>query len=109
MDETDRRRKKQIEHNEEHGITPQTIKKNISDIMQAVPGKKAGYSKKASKGLLAAEDRQDYIHMNDKELASYLNELEEKMYRHARDLEFEQAAAVRDEINKINEDMINIG
>ena len=76
--------------------------------MQAVPGKKAGYSRKSSKGLRAAEDKPDYLHMDDKSLSAYLKELEEKMYQHARNLEFEQAAATRDEINKINEDMIQM-
>jgi len=108
IDETDRRRTKQQEYNEKHGITPTTISKNISDIMQVVPGKKAGYSRKTSKGLRAAEDKPDYLHMDDKALSAYLKELEEKMYRHARNLEFEQAAATRDEINKINEDMIQM-
>lgn len=109
MDETERRRSKQIEHNEKHGIIPQTIKKNISDIMQAVPGKKSGYSKKKSKGAKAAESEIDYRHMDDRSLAKHLKQLEEKMFQHARDLEFEQAAAVRDQINQINEDLINVG
>jgi excinuclease ABC subunit B len=76
--------------------------------MQAVPGRKSAYDRKSGKALQAAEAEADYRHMDGKTLAKYLQELEDKMYQHARDLEFEQAAAVRDQINKINDDLIQM-
>lgn len=106
MSETDCRRKKQREYNKKHGVTPKTIMKNIRNIMQVTPGKKTDSSKKTGKGLRAAEGKPDYLKMSDKARSAYLKRLEKKMYRHARDMEFEKAAAVRDEINQINHDII---
>lgn len=108
MDETERRREKQMAFNEEHGITPKSVQKKISDIMEAVPGRGSGYIKKKSKGLKAAEMKKDYERMSPAEIAKQIKKLEEQMYQHARDLEFEQAAAVRDQINHINENFVGV-
>ena len=106
IDETERRRVKQIAHNEKHGITPQSVKRKISDIMEAAPGKGPGYTEKKSRGLKATETKKTYATMPPGELAKQIRQLEEKMYQHARDLEFEQAAAIRDRINHINENFV---
>jgi len=100
--ETDRRRNKQIEYNHEHGITPRSIRKKVSDILETIPGRGTGYSRKKSRGLKAAEPGADYSRMSAEQLDRKVRELEEKMYRHARDLEFEEAAKIRDEISTIN-------
>ncbi len=106
IDETGRRRAKQIAHNEKHGITPQSVQRKISDIMEAVPGRDSGYARKKSRGLKAAETKQSYSGMSPGQLARQIRQLEQKMYQHARNLEFEQAAAIRDQINDINENFV---
>ena len=106
IDETGRRRAKQIAHNEKHGITPQSVQRKISDIMEAVPGRDSGYTRKKSRGLKAAETKQSYSGMSPGQLARQIRQLEQKMYQHARNLEFEQAAAIRDQINDINENFV---
>ncbi|GAB3728168.1 excinuclease ABC subunit UvrB [Luteimonas pelagia] len=103
LDETDRRREKQIEYNLEHGITPQSVARAIVDIMEGArpePGQvKAGRGKAAK----VAEDADDYGPLPPAELAARVKALEEEMYRHARDLEFEAAAAVRDRIRRLKD------
>lgn len=103
MDETQRRREKQLAFNSEHGITPQGIKKSVEDILEGAytPGAK---SRKASKRV--AEHRKEYEvnyqELSPKELGKRLSQLEDKMYEAAKNLEFEQAAKYRDEITEIN-------
>ncbi len=106
IDETGRRRAKQVAHNEKHGITPQSVQRKISDIMEAVPGRDSGYARKKSRGLKAAETKQSYSGMSPGQLARQIRQLEQQMYQHARNLEFEQAAAIRDQINDINENFV---
>lgn len=97
IDETDRRREKQIAHNLEHGITPTSIVKSVADIMDGAYGKKVG-----SKGALkVAEDSVDYSVMTGTQLNKEIEKLERQMYEHAQNLEFEEAAGVRDKINQI--------
>ncbi len=108
IDETDRRRAKQIAHNEEHGITPKSVIKKVKDIMEAVPGRGSAYNKKKSKGLKAAEMKKEYSKMSPNEIAKQIKKLEEKIYQNARDLEFEQAGAVRVQINQINENFVGV-
>ena len=97
IDETSRRRDKQLEHNREHGIEPASIVKRVSDIMEAaypVPGR--GPRK-------AAEERAKYAAMTPEELMKKAVRLEKEMLEKARDLEFEEAARLRDEIQRIRE------
>ncbi len=97
IDETDRRRAKQLEHNELHGIEPASIVKKVADIMEAaypVPGR--GPRK-------AAEDGAKYRSMTPDQLLRKAQKLEKQMLKHARDLEFEEAARIRDEIHRIRE------
>jgi len=94
--ETDRRREKQLQFNAAHGITPRGIIKPVSDMIEGV------YRRNAQPAARAAEKNADYRVLNDpKAVAKKIKELEEAMYRHARNLEFEQAAALRDDIKKL--------
>ncbi|WP_078086008.1 excinuclease ABC subunit UvrB [Microbulbifer mangrovi] len=103
LDETQRRREKQLEHNAEHGITPKGIVKSVADIMEGAiaPGVPArGRRKVAEKGGTYKADQKP---LSDKERWARIEELEEKMYQHAKNLEFEAAAKLRDEITQLKE------
>ena len=102
MDETERRRDKQKAHNKAHGIVPKGVKKSVADILEGaylVPGK--------AKGRKVAEPKGKYLvdveKMTPKQLSSALKDLEEKMINHAKNLEFEQAANVRDQIKSLKD------
>ena len=104
MDETDRRRKKQIEHNIANDIKPKGINKSVADIMEGarIPGKKQGRgSRKVAES--SAEYKVDPAQMSPKELSGAISRLEEKMYQAAKDLEFEKAAQYRDELNDLKQ------
>ncbi|MBU2816522.1 excinuclease ABC subunit UvrB, partial [Acidithiobacillus ferrooxidans] len=94
--ETDRRREKQLQFNAAHGITPRGIVKPVSDMIEGV------YRRNVQPAAHAAEKNADYRVLRDPQaVAKKIKELEEAMYRHARNLEFEQAAALRDDIKKL--------
>ena len=102
LDETDRRRNRQVEHNAEHGITPQSVQRAVRDVMEgarAEPGELKGRGKTKR----VAEPEQEYLRLSPAQQAARLKELEQKMHQHARDLEFEDAARVRDQIRKLRE------
>lgn len=100
ISETKRRREKQIEFNKEHGITPKGIKKAITDIMEGAYLDKKSIARSYQK---VAEDRASYEALSPKLLEKKIKELEEQMYQHARDLDFEAAARLRDEIRLIQD------
>ena len=106
IDETDRRRAKQVAYNTEHGITPKGVKKAVHDILESgypgVPGKPKQYAR-------VAEELIEYSSLSGKELQKKLKELEEKMYQHAKNLEFEEAAKTRDDIRRIQEQNMGLG
>src|SRR6201989_1210036 len=101
IDETDRRRAKQVAYNEEHGITPTSVVKKISDIMEGARAdaeaerKGGGKGKKAASGRIG-EPATDYASLSPDRLAQEMKKLEAKMYKHAQNLEFEEAARTRD-------------
>ncbi len=108
IDETDRRRGRQVEYNIEHGITPKSVVKKITDIMEGAradaDGERGrGRGRGGSRGLRVAEPTTDYRTLSPGEVASTMRKLEAQMYKHAQDLEFEDAARVRDEIHRIRE------
>ncbi|MDQ7912430.1 excinuclease ABC subunit UvrB [Pseudomonas sp. 102515] len=107
IDETERRRNKQLAFNEEHGIVPQGIKKDIRDIMEgaAAPGAKG--KRRAAK---AAEDQGEYAAelRSPSEIGKRIRQLEEKMLQLARDLQFESAAQLRDEIQALRERLVQV-
>jgi excinuclease ABC subunit B len=99
--ETDRRREKQLNHNKEHNITPMGIVKSITDVMDLGDAARPGRHRKAYQRV--AEPAPGYERLSAKQLDARLKQLENTMYKHARDLEFEEAARVRDEISDIKE------
>ncbi len=98
MGETNRRRAKQITYNELHGITPRSVEKAVTDVMEGAypgaPGSPRQYAK-------VAEDILEYAKLSPAKLIQKIKKLEQQMYKHARDLEFEDAARLRDEIRKV--------
>jgi excinuclease ABC subunit B len=103
--ETERRRAKQQAHNEANGIVPKGLNKKVADIMQLGSPSSRGKNKGRGK---AAESAAQYKHLTPKALDQKIRELEGQMYSHAQNLEFEQAAAVRDEIHQLREQFIAI-
>ena len=102
IDETDRRRAKQVEYNAEHGITPQSIVRAVADVMEGArpePGELKGRGKLRR----VAEPELEYQRLSPAQQAAKLKALEQQMHQHARDLEFEDAARVRDQIRRLRE------
>ena len=107
LEETDRRRQKQVEYNLAHGITPRSIVKAVTDVMEGarepaaneVPATDTARGRKRAVGV--AEPRVDYAALSPEQLGTKLKKLEDQMFKHAQNLEFEDAARVRDEIRKI--------
>jgi len=96
LEETDRRREKQLAHNKTHGITPRGIEKAIHDIMGV------GYEQRHQQQTLkVAEAQAEYAHLSIKDISRQMDKLEKQMFKHAQNLEFEEAAAVRDKINQL--------
>jgi excinuclease ABC subunit B len=95
INETKRRRRKQEEYNKEHNITPASIKKNIKDILSSIYEKDHVH--------VEAPDYLDNDLMIGNNLEKHLKVLEKKMLAFAEDLDFEEAAKIRDEINRLNE------
>jgi excinuclease ABC subunit B len=96
IEETDRRRRKQIEHNEREGILPRGIAKKIKDLIDGV------YDPQANKEFMkAAEEQARYEVMSEKQVAKEIKRLEKQMLEHARNLEFEKAAQARDQLAKL--------
>ncbi len=94
MFETERRRNKQIAFNLEHGITPRSVVKRIKDLIDGVYSEKSG--KEAEKLQMAQAMVED---MSEKDVAKEIKRLEKQMVEHAKNLEFEKAARVRDQLN----------
>jgi excinuclease ABC subunit B len=96
IEETNRRRQKQMAFNEQHGITPRGIKKAVTDIMEGA------YSTAEKGGIKrVAEPVNDYSFLTPEQAIRKIKKLEQEMFKHARNLEFEEAAHLRDEIQKL--------
>ncbi len=98
MAETERRRQKQLAFNAEHGITPVGVKKRIKDIIDGVYD-----SENLQRELKVAQEAAKYEAMSEKALAREIKRLEKAMQDHAKNLEFEQAAAARDELFRLKQ------
>ena len=98
MDETERRRNKQLDYNRKHGITPASVTKAVMDIMQGVA---PDAPMKAREYARVAEEVLEYTALSPEKLLKKIKQLERQMYKHARDLEFEEAARIRDQISRI--------
>jgi excinuclease ABC subunit B len=109
--ETDRRREKQRLHNEKYGIVPKGVVKRITDVMDVGDSKQGnrssnkGYQKSAQQSKVA-ESKAHYVNVSD--LSHQIDRLEKQMHEHAKNLEFEQAAALRDEVKQLREQIIAI-
>ncbi|MBU0588358.1 MAG: excinuclease ABC subunit UvrB [Gammaproteobacteria bacterium] len=101
MGETERRRNKQIAHNKTHGITPRSIVKQVRDLIDGVYSEKAG--KEADRLERDAMQRAQVEEMSEKDIAREIKRLEKLMLEHARNLEFEKAARVRDQLGVLKE------
>lgn len=104
IEETERRRALQHAHNLKHGITPKGLNKSIGDVMDMGGSRTAG---KSGKGMRKAAEPQGEYHVRSaSEIAKEIKRMEEQMFQHARDLEFEQAAALRDQIQRLRGELI---
>jgi excinuclease ABC subunit B len=99
LNETNRRRQKQQEYNEAHGITPTTIKRNISDVLADVSNRDS---------VLVDTGDDDRPHLVGHNLRAYIEDLEQRMRKAAADLEFEEAGRLRDEIRRLEADELGI-
>lgn len=95
LEETNRRREKQIAHNKEHGITPKTIVKKLSTITDF------NYDQEDTPALMAADVHSKQKPLKGAELMNHIKKLEKEMHNAAANLEFEKAASLRDEIKKL--------
>lgn len=105
LQETDRRREKQRQYNIEHNITPKSISKAVHDVMEGA------YADNSVRGKMfpkykVADGEYDYSTLSPEALSAKVAKLEKKMYEHAHNLEFEEAARVRDFIHKLQESML---
>ncbi|MDZ7923167.1 MAG: excinuclease ABC subunit UvrB [Marinagarivorans sp.] len=102
IDETDRRRQKQIDHNLAHGITPVGIKKKVGDILEGarIPGAKLVRKKSQQSNSAAQEALREHAH---KDVWAQVAALEKTMFEAAKNLEFEKAASLRDLIHQLKE------
>ncbi|MEZ7008896.1 excinuclease ABC subunit UvrB [Aeromonas sp. S13(2024)] len=104
IEETERRRALQHAHNLKHGITPKGLNKSIGDVMDMGGSRTAG---KPGKGMRKAAEPQGEYHVRSaSEIAKEIKRMEEQMFQHARDLEFELAAALRDQIQRLRSELI---
>ena len=101
IDITEQRRTLQKAYNKKHGITPTGIIKGIHDVLESGYGDK--HSRKTMELLKVAEEKAAYQAMTPKQFSKALEQLEKQMYQHSRNLEFEQAAGVRDEIERVKQ------
>ncbi|WP_417437676.1 excinuclease ABC subunit UvrB [Idiomarina sp.] len=108
MDETDRRREKQIAYNKEHGITPQGLNKDITDVMDLGQGSAKARKSKAEKALAEVASGYDARTVVVKDAKAVMKEIdakEKEMYKAAQNLEFEQAGKLRDEVAELREQL----
>jgi len=100
MEETNRRRQIQTQFNAKHGITPRSVQRAVQDVLDS------DYqyaSDKIMQNAKIAEQAAEYLTLTPAKLAKKIKQLEQKMLMHAKNLEFEQAAALRDQIKKLKE------
>src|SRR5450830_1899066 len=104
MGETERRRNKQLEFNEANGITPRGIKKEIRELIDGVYN-----PQEARMELLVAQEHANYEAMSEKQVSKEIKRLEKLMLDHAKNLEFEKAAQVRDQLGHLKELLFGAG
>jgi excinuclease ABC subunit B len=101
IDETDRRRIKQVAYNFAHGITPQGVQKRIKDIIESM------YEPEVARNQLkAAQEQAKYLAMSEKDVSKEIKRLEKEMLQAAKNLEFEKATELRDQLKKLRESVL---
>ncbi|PAT36667.1 excinuclease ABC subunit UvrB [Vandammella animalimorsus] len=105
--ETQRRRDRQMAHNQAHGITPRTIRKQVRDLIDGVYSEKADRQKQAQARQAAYAG--ELLEMSEKDASREIKRLEKQMHEHARNLEFEQAAALRDKLAQLRQHLFGAG
>lgn len=101
MDETERRRQKQLQFNETHGIVPKSVSKKVNELIEGVVSSAAQANQQAN------APQEDFSHLigNEKAISKEIKRLEKQMLEHAKNLEFEQAAQIRDQLHKLKEQL----
>ncbi|MDR5892619.1 excinuclease ABC subunit UvrB [Halomonas mongoliensis] len=110
MEETERRRAKQVAFNEEHGITPTTVTRSVADILEAAqaPGRK-GKGRRGERKVAEREAIYDPAELSPQQLAQELTRVEDAMFEAAQNLEFEEAARLRDRLQELKERQLALG
>src|SRR5690554_2712664 len=110
MDETERRRNKPIAHNEAHGITPTTVTRSVADILEAAqaPGHK-GKGRHSVRKVAEGAAIYDLAELSPTDLAREVIRVEDAMYEAAQNLEFEEAARLRDRLHELKERQLALG
>ena len=113
IDETERRRERQHDYNKEHGITPKSVRKAVRDIIDGVsdPARRSRVDaavREEQRSLAVAEYVGQYAQLSARELGREISRLEKAMYEHARNLEFEEAAALRDRVAMIRKQQFEL-
>ncbi|QOR38914.1 excinuclease ABC subunit UvrB [Billgrantia diversa] len=110
IDETERRRAKQVAHNEEHGITPTTVTRSVADIMEAAqaPGRK-GKGRRSERKVAEGAAIYDLSELSPTDLVKEVSRVEDAMFEAAQNLEFEEAARLRDRLHELKERQLALG
>ncbi|WP_434985724.1 excinuclease ABC subunit UvrB [Vreelandella zhaodongensis] len=111
IDETERRRTKQVAHNEKHGITPTTVTRSVADILEAAqtPGKKSNRRRGSERKVAETPGNYDLANMSQHDFLSAISKLEDAMFEAAQNLEFEEAARLRDQLHQMKEKQLALG
>jgi excinuclease ABC subunit B len=109
MDETERRRERQLAYNLEHNLTPQSIRKEVQDIMEGARTDSTDFGFKMGRKKRGAEEAAPNLRMlSPEQIVREIKRLEAQMYKHARNLEFEEAAKIRDAIEKMKQQELGL-
>jgi excinuclease ABC subunit B len=109
MEETRRRRERQVAFNLEHGLTPQSIRKNVRDIMEGARADTTDFGYKMGRKKRGAEEAASNLRMlSPEQIVREIKRLEAEMYKRARNLEFEEAARLRDAIEKMKQQELGL-
>lgn len=98
-------------HNEEHGITPTTVTRSVADILEAAqtPGKKSSRRRGNERKVAEPEGSYDVASMSRQDLLAAISKLEDAMFEAAQNLEFEEAARLRDQVHRMKEQQLALG
>ena len=111
IDVTESRRAKQKAHNDKHGITPTTVTRSVADILEAAqtPGKKNSRKRGAERKVAEGAGQYDIANMGPHDLLAAISKLEDAMFEAAQNLEFEEAARLRDQVHQMKEKQLALG